>query len=308
MTHTSIRYRSESGLVPHIERPLLPEAHLARWAGFKLGHFESGGDLDERVHRWCNHAVVAMVSRGSAMARFRTGFRTTTTEIRAGTVGLFGPHFEVDAAYWRSLRTERTVIFLDYEASGLQGESWARRPLRQDLEIHDPELTSMISAMVEEVAAGCPHGRLYAESLSLGLAMHLHRCHADPAVAEGRRETGRLSAWQVDRMRDYVQSNLSDDIGLGDLAAQLDVSRTQFVRLFKNSLGLTPHQFVLAERVRAASRLLREGRASLAEVALAAGFSSQSHLTSVFRRSTGVTPGEFRRDPNLTRPSAVLQR
>ena len=73
------------------------------------------------------------------------------------------------------------------------------------------------------------------------------------------------------------------------------MSTHHFVEAFKISVGKPPHQFVLEKRVQRALELLRDGEGTIAEIAEAAGFSSQSHLTANFRRVTGLTPGRFRR-------------
>jgi AraC-like DNA-binding protein len=85
------------------------------------------------------------------------------------------------------------------------------------------------------------------------------------------------------------------DSGLVELAAIAGLSPHHFVGAFKISVGKPPHRFVMERRVQRAVELLRDGNRTIAEIANAAGFSSQSHLTANFRRVTGLTPGRFRR-------------
>jgi AraC family transcriptional regulator len=92
-----------------------------------------------------------------------------------------------------------------------------------------------------------------------------------------------------------VQQRLAEDIALDDLAAAAGVGRFHFLRLFKNSLGITPHRFVMDQRLAAARKLLAETDQRLADVAASAGFSSQSHLCTTMRRRLGVTPKQWRR-------------
>jgi AraC family transcriptional regulator len=73
------------------------------------------------------------------------------------------------------------------------------------------------------------------------------------------------------------------------------LSPNHFGEAFKVSVGMPPHRFLMEQRVRRATALLREEENSIAEIAQAVGFSSQSHLTVNFRRVTGLTPGQFRR-------------
>ena len=94
--------------------------------------------------------------------------------------------------------------------------------------------------------------------------------------------------------RDYLGDLPVRAIGLDELAAAAGIGKFRLVRLFRERTGLPPHAFQLAQRVRAARRLLEAGT-PIAEVARATGFSDQSHLHRHFRRSLGVTPGQYQR-------------
>ena len=94
---------------------------------------------------------------------------------------------------------------------------------------------------------------------------------------------------------DFVESHLELPLTISDLAAVGGLSEFHFARMFKRSTGESPHAFVLRRRVERAKRLLAENRLPLREIALACGFSSQSHLTARFRKQTGITPRSYRR-------------
>jgi AraC family transcriptional regulator len=97
------------------------------------------------------------------------------------------------------------------------------------------------------------------------------------------------------RVLDYIDAHLTEDLGLIELAAIAGLSPHHFGEAFKISGGKSPHQFVMERRVQHALELLRNEDRSIAEIAHAVGFSSQSRLTENFRRVTGLTPGQFRR-------------
>ena len=78
------------------------------------------------------------------------------------------------------------------------------------------------------------------------------------------------------------------------LAREAGVSAFHFARLFKQSTGNSPHQYLLQRRLDRAKTMLRQAQMSLAEISASTGFADQSHFTKVFRRFTGVTPSEYR--------------
>ena len=78
---------------------------------------------------------------------------------------------------------------------------------------------------------------------------------------------------------------------MADLAIDCGVSVSHFSRAFRQSTGLSPHQWLLKRRVDQAKSLLRDRTLSLSDVALSCGFGDQSHFTRVFTKLTGITPG-----------------
>lgn len=96
---------------------------------------------------------------------------------------------------------------------------------------------------------------------------------------------------------EFIERNLESEIGLTEIAAQVGMSKDYFSKLFKRSTGKTPYQYLIARRIHRAKRLLQSTNLPLSEIALQAGFSSQSHLTMQFRLTTGTTPRRFRDSP-----------
>jgi AraC family transcriptional regulator len=145
-----------------------------------------------------------------------------------------------------------------------------------------------------ELSDGGAGGRLYLEGLATLLTVHLLRGFGSsrPALPQYR---GGLAPRQMRRVLDYIDAHLTDELGLVELAAIAGLSPNHFGEAFKTSVGKSPHQFVTERRVEQAMALLRNDERSIAEIAQAAGFSSQSRLTQNFRRVTGLTPGQFRR-------------
>ena len=99
----------------------------------------------------------------------------------------------------------------------------------------------------------------------------------------------------VKRVNDYIQAHLEQDLSLADLAKEVQLSPSYFLRAFKNATGRTPHRYLMDCRVQRAQEHLEKSTLALSEIAYACGFASQSHLNDVFRAKLGVSPGQYRR-------------
>lgn len=103
----------------------------------------------------------------------------------------------------------------------------------------------------------------------------------------------RLQPHHIAAIDRFIDHHIESVVRIDDLAAQVGLSRYHFLRCFKRATGSSPLQYVLAKRVEHARQLLAQSEESIAAVAYAAGFSSQSHLNAMFKRHFGVTPGAF---------------
>jgi AraC-like DNA-binding protein len=105
---------------------------------------------------------------------------------------------------------------------------------------------------------------------------------------------GGLPPGAIRRVREYVETHLSESIDLAVLASIAGLSVFHFAREFKRSAGVTPHHYLVQKRVERAQEMLARTDLALAEIAIASGFSDQSHLARHFRQMLGTTPREFR--------------
>lgn len=103
-----------------------------------------------------------------------------------------------------------------------------------------------------------------------------------------------LPRWRLKRVVDYVDDHLDQAIGLDEMAGAAGLSRRHFARSFAAELGVTPHKWLMRRRLDRAQDLLASTELAVSAIAEAAGFSSQSHLTSLMRQETGTTPHRWR--------------
>jgi AraC-like DNA-binding protein len=112
-------------------------------------------------------------------------------------------------------------------------------------------------------------------------------------VAMAPRPRG-LAPRVLKRVRDYVDAHLGEEVDLSSLAEIAGLSQGHFIRVFKQSLGITPHCYVMQRRLERAKRMIAETALPLARIALECGFSGQSHLSRRFLQYVGRTPRSFR--------------
>ena len=115
---------------------------------------------------------------------------------------------------------------------------------------------------------------------------------ASGAAANGH---GRLLAWQVRKVREYVDSHIAGPIRVADLCALIKRSEAHFSRAFKRTFGASPHAFVIERRLELAGQYMLQTEAPLSDIALRCGFTDQAHLCNHFRQATGETPAAWRR-------------
>lgn len=165
---------------------------------------------------------------------------------------------------------------------------------RQQLGVHDPLLMQLALLLRQELEQPTPSGALYAQAAARLLAIHLVRRYSslNPPV---RQASAGLTQLQLNRIQDYVQTNLGQPLKLADLARRVSLSAYHFARLFRRATGESPHQYVLRQRLERAQWLLKETDIPIAQVAVESGLVSQTHLTTLFTRRLGVTPRAYRR-------------
>jgi len=274
---------------------LTPE-QLTRWQGLPVLC------LDTPEGAW-NHrftpasTVVSLLDEGRITAHINVSGRGTESDFQAGSLALFNANLEVRANQRGSRNARRIVVDVDVASlahRGLFDDDLVSTPLRDGCEFGDASLAAVMREMAREIRQGCPNGTLFAESLSVGVLMHLCRTRGTRPVPASR-ESGKLSASQWTRINELITSELGSDLSLSALSETVGLSKPHFVRLFRRTAGTSPHRYVMQKRVERARQMIVSSEVPLIEIASEAGFASQSHLNRIFQRTYGITPGDARR-------------
>jgi AraC-like DNA-binding protein len=159
----------------------------------------------------------------------------------------------------------------------------------------DPLLHHMTLVLQAAIDAQHLAGRLYAESLTHALAVHLLRRYAACQPPTGAYPGG-LSKPKLRRTTAYIEAHLEQELSVTELAAVAQTSPAYFARLFRQATGQTPHQYIIRCRIERARRLLRESEWPIIEICHHVGFTDQSYFTAVFRKHVTMTPNAYRGD------------
>lgn len=189
-------------------------------------------------------------------------------------------------------------ILLNLETSVLQ-HAFPENDTGRDVEfipqwgVENPQVEHILRALEADLEAGVPTGKLFGESLLCALAVHLQHSYAVTPLRPAKPGNG-LPRARLNRVIEYVEANLDQEIALTALAETAGMSTHYFCELFKDSVHVSPHQYVLRRRIERARKLLSDPGVTVLEAAVRSGFSDQSHFTKIFRRIVGVTPTGYR--------------
>jgi len=166
--------------------------------------------------------------------------------------------------------------------------------IRPQLQMRDPRFQHLAWALQAELEAGDASDALFAESLCTAMVVRLADNGGGIATLEGRRRT--LAPRTATSVIDFIESNLDQRLSLDELAALAQLSVPHFKVLFRETLGVPVHRYVVQRRVERAKALLLQGKLSTSQVALETGFSHQSHMAHWMNRLLGLTPREIVKD------------
>jgi AraC family transcriptional regulator len=155
--------------------------------------------------------------------------------------------------------------------------------------LQDPLIQGILSAFKDELVSGGIGGNLFIEQLKTTLITHLLRKYSVFNTHISTSSDG-LPKHKLQKVIEYINAHIQYNLRLAEIAAIAQLSEFYFCRLFKQSMNMSVHQYVIQQRVERAKQLLLQGQMPIIDVALACGFANQSHLNLHFKRLTGVTP------------------
>lgn len=254
---------------------------------------DSSGILD--IPEFPNALVSIHIGTAARMSCRRGGYSHTGAAVHGdidiipvGTPSRWEMHDENDRALLMSLPSAMLDAIAEEGGHGSRGIE-----LRNRFMARDRQLESIGWAMKSELELGSPSGQLFLEGLALSAAARLVAGHSSVTIEELKR--GGLDGRRLRRTLEFIEAHLGGELSLMRLAAIADMSVSHFRAGFRESVGVPVHQYVIERRVERAKSLLMRDGISIADIALTAGFTHQSHLARHMQRSTGFSPLQMKR-------------
>jgi AraC family transcriptional regulator len=273
------------------------------WGGVTVDVHRAYFGVEESYAPLDHHMIHVCRSGGQKLTQIREG-RTHTAVSKTGHALIMPAGYPSawagDATPSARLRVPTALVLAASEQLGPQ--AMAQVEIRNVFETFDPVFDRLVQCFLAEMDLQ-PHPCqvLVIDALSGAIAAHLLRAYNTfgTVVEEGGRRLGRT---EMARLTSFVEDNLHRPVSLDELAAQVNVSRFHFCRIFKQATGMTAFAFVERCRIRRAQTLIVETELALADVSLMVGFADQSHFTRRFHLYVGCTPGAFAREHGCRRP------
>ena len=274
-----------------VEAPLLSSSHIA-WEGILL---EEHSTPTQQTQLRQPSTIFLVLHTGAALQQdWRDEGKTFRTLTTPGSVHLLTPGPERSLSH----RNQLDCIVLSIEPRYIH-RALEDSPRSDGIELSerfasaDPQTERLVKALRAETRAGAPTGTLFGQSIATALAIYLAQRYSSSPLAL-RSYRGGMPRTRLNRVLEYIAAELQEDLSLAVLAEIAGMNLFYFSRLFKQSTGLSPHRYVLEQRIRRSQHFLRTSDMTILEASVRTGFSDQGHFTKVFRRVVGVTPTDYR--------------
>ncbi len=292
------------GILSRLPPEQISVVALTRVVGWENIHgVITAGRLTEFFDYSAPFHVVAFCLKGATTVEWKCGTRFTRFQSQPGEL-LITPsgeghsirHYQQNEVFGCCLSPDRLQSLAEQE--------WKSHS--QTIEImagynRDAELWELGERLAARLRCPIPGSRLFAETLVTQIEIKLLWTYSSwPGRIQMPRE--RLTDPRLRRVIDYLQGSFAEEVSLDGLARLANLSPNYFLHAFKQTTRRTPHRYLTELRIAKACELLQNPYRSIVDISLAVGFSSQSHLTTVFRRFRNTTPAAYREEVLGLRP------
>jgi AraC family transcriptional regulator len=244
-----------------------------------------------------NHCIIIQLGP-SVDATVEIGDQSFEESLEPGAITIVPAGMSMDWRQADDKPSEALHLYIDPQFLRTTAESidvdYSQISIAPQFGIRDEHIHHIGMSLHHELKDANVVGRLYADSLAKVLVMQLVRRYS--YFKDLRTSRGGMAPRKLRKAIEFINNNLDDEeaVGLAAVAGEVQMSYSHFARAFKQSMGVSPNVYMTEQRIARAKKLLTETDLRIADIALRAGFASQSHFTSTFRKLVWTTPKAFR--------------
>jgi AraC family transcriptional regulator len=291
----TVDFTQENTVSPILPCPFRRSSKNLGWQNIYIQqHQQPAWETPEFRQR--KHVLLVHTSRDRIQSERMFDGRRQREELGGGNNTVIIPAMVEHQANWNKGR-HFSLLFLDpHQLTQVAYEAIANHPVEliPHYAMSDPFIEQIERSLSLEMESNSFASQLFVDSLTTALSIHLLR-HYSTWQRPLREASGGLPSRQLQQAIEYIQAHLNEEIKLASIAAQLGMSQYYFARLFKQSMHISPYQYVIQQRIDRVKHLLKTTSMSISEIAYQTGFSHQSQLTNQFRKTVGTTPINYRK-------------
>lgn len=267
------------------------EKQLGTWQGLSL--IQQIGSSANGAHRHSSHRISLQLS-GAVQTEWSDGASDASSTSGPGSLTLLpaGSHHARCAIRANDVaqEPEQLVALIDPTTS----ESWfpARAELKESRGFRDLQLERML-LILRDTALETSSTQLFGGLIANAIAVHLMRTYAAGQRALPAHRGG-IPRSRLNKVLERMDKDIQGSVLVSELAQIAGLSVFHFSRAFRQSMGTSPYQYLLGQKMELARSLLADSTKSIADIAIGVGFAQQNHFARVFKKHTGLSPSEFR--------------
>jgi len=275
--------------------------HGKAWRNIKALLMELPSIVDTHHLPSVSEPSLAWTTSGEADFQEREGQRPWVTHrIKKGSFFLTTGGAPYDCR-WKAVTAEpfqSMAVFIELPLlqralEEVHGPDTAHIQLRNISAFTDVALSSLMERVHEELMRR--HASpIFLEGIAQAIAIHLARNYTE-STKDSPSGSPSLPGYKLAQITEWMAEHLAEEFNLDRLAAQAGLSKFYFNRLFKSAMGVSPSQYLITLRIDKAKRLLRETKSSVIDIGLEVGYTGPSHFAQLFRKETGLSPSDYRR-------------
>ena len=277
-------------------RSSLLSSHNAGWENITLEHHFLPMAWETPDVKYAQHTIITHLDTRTDLER-KIGDRQQDYYMSAGDIAIV----PADAVHQAVNKNECEGLFLGLDTQFVANVAYeAINPDNVELVPtfikSDPLIYHLCLALKSELEIDYFGSRPYAESLAIALAAHIVKRYSTSNIKLNRYNNG-LSRYSLRQTLGYINENFHrSNLKIAEIATVVGISSYYFSRLFRQSTGLSPHEYLTQRRLEVAKQLLKKTNLPIVEISAEVGFNSQSHFITLFRKQVGTTPLKYRKE------------